>query len=950
VGTYARPAICLGLFQLNLFLLSKFFNQLNLPIMKTIFTLIVVSLSVLTGWAQTITGKVSDADGSTPVAGATVSLKGAGVGATTDAGGNFSIKATNKPPYTLVISQLGFESQEITTTGSGPVMISLKTGSELLNQVVVSASRVEEKILKSPVAIEKLDAHAIRETPSENFYDALVNLKSLDMVTSGLTYKQINTRGFNDTGNSRFLQLVDGVDNQSPGLGFAVGNLFGSNDLDVESVELIPGAASALYGPVAFNGMLSINTKNPFTHPGLSVQTKLGFNHFGDDGGVKPFYDVSARYAKVIGNRFAIKITGSYVKGTDWYANDYTDIDPNTPAAQRGPGNPGRDALNIYGDEVARTIQGIGRVSRTGYEEKDVANYDVYAGKISGALHYKITDNLEAIYQINYGQGTAMYTGSSRYVLNDFKLIQNRLELRGRNFFIRGYSTGERSTDSYNSRSLSQLINRTWVEDLNGNVVPPDKADDTWFSRYTAAYNGNVSNVAGQNPDAARTFADQGRLLPGSAGFQAQKDRLIKTTGLGGAGVLSNSKLYHVDAQYDFSSALKVVDLLVGGNFRYYDMSTEGTLFDDKDKPVTVSEFGVFAQVSKKLWKDKLKLSVSGRYDKNQSFDGNFTPRASAVFSPNERNNFRVSYQTGFRNPTVPDQYIKLNVGPIIILGGAPANSRGLNAYENSFNASSLGAFFGGFQQDLQNGVPFPQAVANNKDKLVKSNVPYIKPEQTTCYEVGYKSLLTKKLLIDVNYYYSTYTNFLINQVVMRTDSPVLGSDGKVNVDAAFDVVNSKTQLFQLYTNAADKVSAQGATLGLTYSLPKNYRANFNTTWSSFNILDANPNNIPAFNTPKWKTNLSLGNDRLTDHLGFGLAWHWQQSFDWYGTFTQLAPGNIHAYNLLDAQISYRIPSLKTIVKIGANNLTNQKIVQAYGSPAVRGLYFVSLTFDEMMR
>lgn len=918
--------------------------------MKTNLTLICFFLFCLVCRAQTISGTVTEQGNNTPVAGATVSLKGTLLGTSTDANGKFSLKTSAKPPYTLVVSLVGFENLELTTNGDAPVQATLKTDNALLDQVVVSASRVEEKILKSPVAIEKMDARAIRESPSVNFYDALINLKSLDMVTSSLTYKQINTRGFNDTGNTRFLQLVDGVDNQSPGLGFAVGNLFGPGDLDVENVELIPGAASALYGPVAFNGLLSMRTKSPFTHQGLSVQTKLGLNHFGDDGGAKPMYEASVRYAKVFGSRFAIKLNATYLKGTDWYANDYTDIDPGTPVEQRGYNNPGRNALNIYGDEVVSNIENVGRVSRTGYEERAVAQYDVYGGKVSAALHYKLSDNLEAIYQFNYGQGTTMYTGSSRYALNGFKLIQNRLELRGKNFFIRGYSTGERSTDSYNSRSLAQHINRSWVKDLSGNVVSADQADATWFARYKAAYEGSVPNVFGNNHEIARAFADEGRLLPGSAEFAAQEDRIIKTTGLNGSGVLSNSTLYHVDAQYDLSSTLKVVDVLVGGNYRYYDMSTEGTLFDDKDNPVTIGEYGVFAQVSKELLQDKLKLTVSGRYDKNESFDGSFTPRASAVFSPNERHNFRVSYQTGFRNPTVPDQYIKLNVGPIIILGGAPENSRGLNAYENSIYASSLDAFFGGFQQDLQSGTPFPQAVINNKDKLVKSNVPYIKPEETTCYEVGYKGVLGKKLLLDVNYYYSSYSNFLINQVVMRTNSPVLLPDGSVNPDAAFDVVNGNTQLFQLYTNAADKVSAQGATLGLTYSLPQHYRANFNTTWSDFNIQDANPNNIPAFNTPTWKTNLSLVNDRLTERLGFGVAWHWQQAFDWYGTFTQLAPGEIKAYNLLDAQISYRIPNLKTTVKIGANNLTNQKVVQAYGSPAVRGLYFISLTFDDLMR
>ena len=919
--------------------------------MKKIFTLSIILFHSLAVFAQNFTGSITDAETKKPLAGASVRIKGKNIGTVTNAEGFFSLKTSAKPPFTLIFTMIGFERQMVEVTDNSAIAISLKSGDELLQQVVISASRIEENILKSPVSIEKIDAKSIQQSPSVSFYDALVNVKSLDMVTSGLTYKQINTRGFNSTGNSRFLQLIDGVDNQSPGLGFAVGNLFGSSDLDVEGVELIPGAASALYGPVAFNGLLMTTTKNPFNYQGLSVQTKVGINHVSDNAsGAKPFTDFSLRYAKAFNNRFAFKLNASYLKGTDWYANNYTDIDPNTPVAQRGANNPGRNALNIYGDEVAQTIQGIGRVSRTGYEEKDLANYGVYSTKLNAALHYKISESLEAIYQVNYSQGTANYTGSSRFALNDFKLIQNRLELRGSNFFIRGYSTAEQSTNSYNTRSLGQLINRTWVRDLNGNVVTPDKADATWFERYTAAYTGKVGSITGQDHSAARAFADQGRFVAGSSDFEQQKSKYIATAGLGGAGVLSNSKLYHVDAQYDLSQALKVVNLLVGGSYRVYDMETNGTLFDDKINKVSVKEFGIFAQASKAILEDKLKLTLSGRYDKNENFNGSFTPRASAVFSPSENHNFRASYQTGFRNPTVPDQFIKLNVGPIIILGGAPANSAGLNAYENSFTAASVGAFASGFSSDLQKGVAFPTAVENNKSKLVKSNVPYIKPEQTQSFEIGYKGLLAQKLLVDVNYYRSTFKNFLINQVVIRPTSNVLNSDGTINSAAAQDILGGKTQAFQLYTNAADKVSSQGVSLGLTYFLPENFRVGFNSTWSNFNILDANPNNIPAFNTPRWKTNLTLSNSKITERLGFSVAWHWQESFDWYGTFNENRPGNIPTYSLIDAQVNYRVPSLKTTVKLGANNLTNQYIVQAYGSPAVGGLYYISLTFDELFR
>jgi hypothetical protein len=248
--------------------------------------------------------------------------------------------------------------------------------------------------------------------------------------------------------------------------------------------------------------------------------------------GAKPMSDLALRYAKVFNNKFAFKINASYLRGTDWYANDYTDIDPNTPAASRGANNPGRNALNIYGDEVAQTLPNIGRVSRTGYEEKDLATYGVYSLKLNGALHYRINDNLEAIYQMNFNQGTAQYTGSNRFVINDFQFIQHRLELKGSQFYIRAYSNQEISNNSYNTRSLGQQINRTWVRDLSGNIVTPDKADATWFQRYAAAFNGTINGVTAQNATQARAFADQGRLLPGTAAFD--EESLIQTTGFSG--------------------------------------------------------------------------------------------------------------------------------------------------------------------------------------------------------------------------------------------------------------------------------------------------------------------------------------------------------------------------------------------------------------------------------
>lgn len=899
-----------------------------------------------------ITGSVLDAVSGEPVSGASISVKDKISGAVSDEKGAFALSLSKmKLPFVIIISATGYEdiSEEITAP-SQAVIVKLKPLAGWLNEVVFAASRVQESILRSPVSIEKMSEKAIIENPSFSFYDGVQNLKSVEAVTSSLTYKQMNTRGFNNTGSQRFLQLIDGVDNQTPGLNFSVGNQFGVSDLDMESVEIIPGAASALYGPIAFNGVLMMHTKSPFQYQGLSLQAKTGINHI-NEREVNPHavYDFALRYAKAFNNRFAFKVNAAYLSGLDWYADNYDDVDAQTPEHLRGTNNPARDAVNIYGDEVVRTVEGIGRISRTGYEEKDLMNYNVYSLKLNGSVHYRINNNMELSYQYDYGKGTASYTGSSRFDLNNFVLQRHRAELKGSNYFLRSYAVIENSHDSYNTRSLAQFINRTWVKDLSGNIVVPNQADNTWFERYSAAYNGEVGNVAANNHAVARAFADDGRLTPGSTAFETAKSNLIHNYGLSGAGVFSNSKYYHTEGQYDFSEHIKIFEMLAGGNFRYYKMFTNGSLFDDKNQDITIKEYGALVQVAKKLLNDKLKITGSVRYDKNENFDGSFTPRISGVYTVARNHNFRASYQTGFRNPTPVDLFIKLNVGPITILGGAPDNSKGMNVYENSFTASSVGAFGAAFGQAMGNGTPFPQAIADNKELLQKSNVPYIKPEKQKAFEVGYKGLINNRLMVDLNYYYSTYTNFIINTVVIRPGHPILSENGGVSDESASDIPNGDIQVFQLYTNAADKVSSQGISAGLTWIMKKGYNAGFNITWADFNLKDANPNNIPAFNTPQYTTNITFGNSNVFKNFGFNLAWHWQDAFDWYGTFNGNRPGRINAYSQLDMQVSKKIPSAKAMIKLGGSNILNHRIYQAFGSPSVGALYYVSVVFDGLL-
>jgi outer membrane receptor protein involved in Fe transport len=226
----------------------------------------------------------------------------------------------------------------------------------MANEVVVAASRVEESVLQSPVSVEKMDIRTIRETPAASFYEGLANLKGVDMSTQSLTFRSVSTRGFNANGNLRMVQQIDGMDNQAPGLNFSVGNIVGISELDLESVELLPGAASALYGPNAVNGILLMTSKSPFRYQGLSASAKWGLMHVdGRYRSASPMYDASVRYAKAFNNKFAFKANVSYLEAQDWQARDFRDqslLNGFGPESGSRESNPGYNGVNVYGDEV----------------------------------------------------------------------------------------------------------------------------------------------------------------------------------------------------------------------------------------------------------------------------------------------------------------------------------------------------------------------------------------------------------------------------------------------------------------------------------------------------------------------------------------------------------------------------------------------------------------------
>ena len=910
--------------------------------------LIFLMVCVTSAYAQTnISGKVTDAAGE-PLAGVNIVVVGKVIGTISNTDGDFSLKVSDPPPFSLEFSFVGFASQQIQISDANTTGLSVKLEEQTMlgQEVVVMATRVDGSTMKAPVTVEKIDLLGIQQTPAPEFYDALANVKGVQFTSSSLNFPQVNTRGFATIANTRFVQMVDWMDTSAPLLNFPTGNIVGLGELDAESMELLPGTASALYGPNAFNGVLLMKSKSPFEYQGLSAQLKGGITTSDAQGESFPFYNFSVRYAKAFNNKFAFKVNFSMMDAEDWYGNDYThDTNrPNYEADLRG--QPNFDGVNLYGDEAQILIPiggtfGTLDVRRTGWKEEDILeNHDAKSIKGDIALHYRLNDNLELLYNYRYGGGSSVYQGSQKYALRDFTQQFHKLELKSKNFFVRAYMTATDAGDSYNVGALGGYLN----EDILQTAPDPNNPSAPYWAgiyaqTYVLAMQGYIPGVPAGNPTiahaTARAQADQGRPDVNEEDFKTRLERVRNNyfqrpdpvTGIPGAKFIDDSRLYHAEFNYNFADHIDWVDILIGGNVRRYSLFSDGTIFNEDPetgtnfKRIDIDEYGFFAQLSKTIG-ESLNLIGSLRYDKNENFDARVTPRISAVYSIKENHNLRASFQTGFRNPDTQAQFIYFPAGTNTLLGSAKENAERYGLHEGG--AWTLESY--------------RNSIAQNDPTLREvAYIDYVGPESLRSFEIGYKGLFSNDLFIDLSAYFTSYSDF------------IGGSD--------YVLINSTTHqgkpvpsgtIYSPYVNFPEDVTSQGVGLGVTYNLPKGYSINGSYSYATFeDDRESNSEFRAGFNTPENKFTVGIGNRKLTKDLGFNVNYRWQEDFVWQSDFGEWI---VPEYGVFDAQISYKITSMKTMLKVGGTNLFSGDYRTNLGGPFVGEMYYISLTFDEFMR
>ncbi|MBK8956105.1 MAG: TonB-dependent receptor [Saprospiraceae bacterium] len=919
----------------------------------------VISISQQLNAQNTLIGVLKDAKSGEPLIGATVLIKGTAQGTTTDFNGQFLLKFDQALPVTLECRYSGYASKMIEMSATSKnLIIEMEEESVMIDVVEISGQRISDKQKSSPLTVESMDLIAIRETPSASFYDGLGSLKDVDLTTASLGFTIINTRGFNSTSPVRSLQIIDGVDNQSPGLNFSLGNFLGSCELDVNKVDLIVGASSAFYGPNAFNGVISMETKNPFIQKGLSFQLKAGERNL---------LDACLRWADAFKNKngqefFAYKLNLFYLTANDWEA-DNKDAVYNSISSIDNPG--GYDAVNTYGDEYQAefdyrnaiiTYPGLNIFHRRGYREKDLVDYKSTNFKTNAAFHFRLKPSLsyaspELILSSSAGGGSTVYQGDNRYSLKNISFFQHRIELQKREkYFLRFYATHENSGDSYDpyftALKLQQAAsdNFNWVTAYSNywtlNVVPKINSKDGYPkildylgrpNEYKAAVNTflfGLQDSLSYWQSLAQIFANTGNsqlrtnsyFEPGTADFQREFDDITSRISFseGGTKFYDRSALVHGHGEYIFtdlvqSSGINDLDVVIGASGRMYYPDSKGSiLLDTGTANINTYEYGFYAGSNLSFLNNNMRFNFTGRIDKHENFEYLFSPAASIVYQPSKNNYFRISFSSAIRNPTLSDQYLHYNVGRAVLLGN-------INGINDLITVNSFVDF-------LNSGI---------RDTLEYFNVPAIRPEKVKTIEIGYRSTLFNCLYADLGYYYSKYEDFIGYQI---------GIDAFIPQGSALP---TSVQAYRVSANARDKVTTQGFSVGLNYFFNQLYQLKGNYSWNVLNTQTDDPI-IPAFNTPEHKYNVGLSGRDLEilgiKNLGFSINYKWIKGFIFEGSpqFT----GFIPTYSLTDAQLNWNWKSQNTTFKIGASNVFNQKSYQTYGGPLIGRLAYISILYE----
>lgn len=760
----------------------------------SIIILSVAAPSLATAQNGRLTGTVTDSS-RTALAGTQISVVGTRLNAVSDESGRYRINGIAPGTYDLRVQRIGQRALTmsgivISANAENQVNVTLAAVPLSLGGVIVSASRRAEKITDAPATVTRIDAAAIQNTVGNSFAPALKAVKGLDFIQVGVTSVAVNARGFNSAFNNRMLMMEDNRIAVLPENGLPVGAFTATPKVDLAGIEVLVGPGSALYGPDASNGVITLQTKDPREYQGTTLEAA---------GGSRSFADVQGRHAGVIGDRWGYKISGEYQT-----AEDFQNQNIYAPIVTNGPPSP-----ELNADWKTNVMRGSGAIV---YYMPSLGRFEVNAGasKSNGIGQTSVGRNQLINWQYRHAQ--AKFTNT--------------------NWFAQAYTTQSLSGDTYQ---------------LNG-------------------YSQNRLRFPTISDDSARHLSD----------FPA-------------AGRLSAAEV-----QNSFSlAALNGLRLTWGGQYRHDQVSSKRQWLVDRKtgEDVETSQKGGYAQIDAPLttW---LRAVVSGRVDKHDYFDSQFSPKAGVLVTPVLDQTVRLTFNRAFKSPTILQYgFFFPDFAPLVGVFG------NRNGYD----------------------------IKNAAGVLVREIDP-IQPETNDTWELGYKGVMRDRLYVDITGYRSNFKKFMSPLVVIANPLTPATAGGPT---FAFDKVTGEKltsasgglQIPLTYFNVGD-AKVTGMDFGMRFLVTPTIGLSGTTSLQRLDTVyrkTTDPLEATAFNSPTSKFNIGMDFADLADrNLNAGFTIRYVNGYDFR---SGINVGHVPTFNTFDFTAGYKIPNVGARLNLSVQNL-----------------------------
>ncbi len=894
----------------------------------------------------TLKGVITDASTGETLIGANIlvsSEAGISKGTTTNANGSYEITNLAAGTYTARISFVGFTDQRVTdiqiVNGQATTLdIALSPGMSL-NPVVVSASKIKEKVTESPSSIQVVSNREIRNVNTTSSADFIKAAKGVDVAQQGIASSTVVTRGFNNIFSGSLLLLTDNRIATVPSLRANLMHFIPLVNDDIESIEVVLGPGAALYGPNANSGVVNILTRSPLVSEGTTV---------GVYAGNQSMLKAQFRTAHSFNNKVGLKVSGSYLTAEEFRLNDddpYLKQEANARAQfLASGGNPN--------SEIGKRI--------------GIRDYDIEKLGFDARLDINPSDDLDLI--LNYGFNRSSNIdltglGSGQGVNWTYSYYQGRLIYK--NLFAQAFLNKSNSGDTYIIPTGLGIVDRS-------SQFVTQVQHQSNFGRFNFLYGMDYLNtnpvtegtINGRNEDIDGFYEIGGYMqskfsaspkLDLLFSFRADKHEKLNDTQFSPRAAVVFRPIENQNFRFTYNQSFSTpssnalfLDLLASrvpiGNFYNLEIRAQGVPKNgftfargDNGRPLFVSNFAPTAPAFQLNTQDATTWGLIRNI-----------VRSALASNP----------QTAALAPAMAQAPLPGSASP---LGG--------NFATIAMGLAKLNTATGKFD-------PVADAV----------DIAALKPTTYNTFEMGYKGIVNEKLLLSFDLYLTEAQDFVGPLVVETPNAFINGANMAAYLTQYFTAVllqqglplaAAQATAQQIGTNVGTSlgglplgvvtpnealsrdaviltyrnfgtVNFYGIDLGFDYLLNDSFRLMGNYSYMSKDkwlAIDNNPDLNVFLNAPQNKFSLGLNYDNRQSKWDGGVKFRYIDGFPIqsgiYTTFNSTTGqfDTIDSYYSLDVNMGYNITK-GVRASFNVNNLTNNKKPQFAGTPDI-GIFAV---------